>query len=258
MPKDLRSGCRTVLWRAGLVGGVGALLAAPTVVVAERPADQAESASMVAAVQSENRLIDSVLQARLATVSTVDDRWGFLGVQTISGEAPFGMEFTDWAMQRTAVGWQTLAWGAQLETCAGLQRLGIPAAVIDDLALAAVRYRCASPPLPRLVCLLRGGQDTVGRTRPRGCDLSLEESPSPAFANLRLLRKVRWVTWTRTRAVGRGKAIPVHAPFTPYDIKVVLWRPTPDQCGPVFTRAQVTSRFGSSGKRPLLSTTTCR
>ena len=232
------------------------LAVAPTLDAA-RPANQAESDAMVASVQAENGLAGSVLHARAAIVSTVDDGWAFLGVQTISGDAPLGLEYTDWALRRTAIGWSSIAEISGVQSCASYQRLGIPLAVTDDLRLAAVTYRCAAPPLPRVVCLANGGPKSIGRIRPRRCDISLEESTEPAFAYLRLLRGMRWTTWTKTRAVGRGKAIPIHAPFIPYNVTVVLWRPVDDRCGPVFTRGQVSSRLGRSDKRPLPSGGAC-
>ncbi len=253
-------GCRGGAQKASVVLAVFAIvgLAAAPTLHAARPADQAESDAMVALVQAENGLAGSVLQARVATVSTVDDGWAFVGVRTISGDAPLGLEYTDWALRRTAIGWSSIAEVSGVQSCSSYERLGIPLAVIDDLGLAAVTYRCAAPPLPRVVCLAKGGPNSVGRIRPRRCDISLEESTEPALANLRLLRGMRWTTWTKTRAVGHGKAIPVHAPFIPYNVTVVLWRPVDDRCGPVFTRGQVSSRFGRSGKRPLPLGGACR
>jgi hypothetical protein len=106
---------------------------------------------------------------------------------------------------------------------------------------------------PRIPCLtgLGAGARAIALSQPAVCTLSLDGTEAPASAYVARLRALRWTVVTARQTVAVGAALPVHAPFNPYRVRVSFSRPVSGPCGAQFTRATVSSRFGArSGPLP--------
>lgn len=248
----------TISMRAAIVVTAVAALTGAASAGAVRSATPDELAAFTNAALAQTPYGDAstsvVVTYAVARVSTVDGRWAVLGMSgtTTAGDPVQGAQ---WVLWWNGSAWQVRTWGTEIATsCGGARRIGASNAVIDDLRLAPVSYRCAAPPAPMLPCLISRswGYEVRPVRRPKGCDISVDGTTSPPSASLTRLRGLRWVQLSRTRGVAVGSILPNHWPFVRVPVRVVFTLPVEGNArGPVFSRATITTKYGVFRNRPL-------
>jgi hypothetical protein len=146
-------------------------------VLADRGATLDEVGSMLAAVHSRDP--DPEIELPGHHGPDLDRGWamGFADVSgTYRGNKLQPARYVLRRVDSAALAWQVATVGSSLPGCRFMRRLGMPAAVVDDLGVSLeISYSCVSSPPTAVPCLVirPGAWFSIARRKPQRCDLSL-------------------------------------------------------------------------------------